>query len=309
MRRRVVVLLVVPLASVMLFGSLASAQPAAGNTWAGVWSSDFGPLTLDAGGSGSYTGFTPGTVTGSVTGNVDKGTWNQPGTPPKGGTFTFTMSADGKSFTGEWAYTSGGCGSACGWNGTCTSGECLKNGEVATTTTTPESNGAKISVQFRGFANHPKNIRSPLGRHDGWKISTEPSINASPSLFVHYIDGDIVHRSTAVLFRIVGKHLVSETKYGAALVRVAELNLELRSFIPGFARTSTLPQCHEGAKGTITLTDDPQVAGQTGPPHNLDKIVIDIPRCNYLDATITNANSFANEPFEGGQQADVTITK
>ena len=49
--------------------------------------SDFGPLTLDAGGSGSYSGSNPGTVSGSVTGNVDKGTWNQPGNPPKSGTF------------------------------------------------------------------------------------------------------------------------------------------------------------------------------------------------------------------------------
>src|ERR1019366_1924980 len=65
------------------------------DTWAGVWNSDFGPLTLDAGGSGSYTGFNPGTVTGSVsngaaTGEIDVGTWTQPGTPTKNGTFEFT---------------------------------------------------------------------------------------------------------------------------------------------------------------------------------------------------------------------------
>src|ERR1700687_3399774 len=103
MRRRVVLFLVVPLAALMLFGSFASARPAGGNTWAGVWKSDFGPLTLDAGGSGSYSGSTPGTVSGSVTGNVDKGTWDQPATPGgvhKSGTFTFTMSSGGQSFTG-----------------------------------------------------------------------------------------------------------------------------------------------------------------------------------------------------------------
>jgi hypothetical protein len=51
----------------MLLSSLASVRPTVSNTWAGVWNSDFGPLTLDAGGSGSYTGFNPGTVSGSVT--------------------------------------------------------------------------------------------------------------------------------------------------------------------------------------------------------------------------------------------------
>jgi hypothetical protein len=132
MRGLVWLLLLAPLAAIMLFSALASAGPTAANSWAGVWNSDFGPLTLDAGGSGAYTGFNPGTVSGSVTGNVDQGTWSQPGSPPKNGTFAFTMSADGHSFTGTWAYASGGCGSSCGWNGTCQSGACLKNGQVAT---------------------------------------------------------------------------------------------------------------------------------------------------------------------------------
>ncbi len=133
------------LLALMVLVPLASGRQAAGNTWAGVWNSDFGPLTLDAGGSGSYTGFNPGTVSGSVTGNVDKGTWNQPGTPPKSGTFEFTMSADGHSFTGVWAYAAGGCGSACGWNGTCQSGACLKNGE--TTPTPPAQTGGCAGVK------------------------------------------------------------------------------------------------------------------------------------------------------------------
>jgi hypothetical protein len=124
-------------ASLVLLGvaRLAAAQEASGNTWAGVWTSDFGELTLDAGGSGSYAGSNPGTVTGHVTGNVDEGTWNQPGTPPKQGTFKFTLSFDGKSFSGEWHYDTGGCGSACGWNGTCKAGPCTNNGIAQTTTT------------------------------------------------------------------------------------------------------------------------------------------------------------------------------
>ncbi len=117
----------------MLAVAAASAPAAhAANTWAGVWNSDFGRLTMDAGGAGSYEGFSPGTVSGGVDGNVNKGTWQQPGTPPKGGTYTFTLSGDGRSFTGTWAYDAGGCGTACGWNGTCIEGACLKNGVTAT---------------------------------------------------------------------------------------------------------------------------------------------------------------------------------
>jgi hypothetical protein len=119
------------LTSTVLFVDDPLARPvghaSAANTWAGVWNTDFGKLTLDAGGSGSYEGFNPGTVSGTVTGDVDKGTWHQPGDPPKNGTFTWTLSADGKSFSGSWAYDSGGCGSACGWSGTCIEGACLKN--------------------------------------------------------------------------------------------------------------------------------------------------------------------------------------
>jgi hypothetical protein len=100
------------------------------NTWAGVWDSDFGKMTLDAGGSGRYEGFSPGTLSGNVKGSVNEGTWAQPGNPPKEGTFTFTMSSSGRSFTGIWAYKGGGCGTACGWNGTCVSGACMKNGDA-----------------------------------------------------------------------------------------------------------------------------------------------------------------------------------
>ena len=120
--------LIAPIAIVGVTLACAPAADAAVNTWAGVWNSDFGRMTLDAGGSGSYEGFNPGTLSGNVTGNVNQGTWNQPGNPPKGGTFKFTLSPGGLSFTGEWAYDAGGCGTACGWNGTCIEGPCLKNG-------------------------------------------------------------------------------------------------------------------------------------------------------------------------------------
>jgi len=116
------------LAVTMFFSALASARSAdETNTWAGVWDSSFGPLTLSASGSGSYKGYSPGTVTGTVKGSVVKGTWLQPGDPPKTGPFEFTLSPDGLHFTGIWSYKGDGCGSACGWDGTCVSGACLKN--------------------------------------------------------------------------------------------------------------------------------------------------------------------------------------
>ncbi len=115
--------------AILVLGSLAGAGATASNTWAGVWNTDFGPMTLNAGGSGGYKGYSPGTISGTIKPNrVLQGTWNQPGDPPKKGTFKFVMSSDGRSFTGAWAYSSGGCGSACGWSGTCAQGACLKNG-------------------------------------------------------------------------------------------------------------------------------------------------------------------------------------
>ena len=111
---RPVVPTLIAIAAVLLAPLLGSAaQASAANTWAGAWNSDFGKLTLSASGSGTYEGHYPGTVSGTITGTCSKGTWTQPtNDPPKSGTFKFTMSADGHSFTGDWAYTGGGCGIA-----------------------------------------------------------------------------------------------------------------------------------------------------------------------------------------------------
>jgi hypothetical protein len=184
--RQGVILTLVMFVGLLVAGSPASARPSVGNTWAGVWSSDFGPLTLDAGGSGSYTGFTPGTVSGAVVGNVDKGTWNQPGSPPKMGTFVFTMGSDGQSFTGDWAYSTGGCGSSCGWNGTCQSGECLKNGQVATTTTTAPPPRVCSGRVVQGAANL-KEVRV---------VAVQPDVayhcEGEPSTVWHEVERDTV---------------------------------------------------------------------------------------------------------------------
>lgn len=115
------------LVSAALFAAIAPAAQAA-NTWEGVWDSDFGRLTMSASGAGSYEGFSPGTISGPAVGDVNEGTWDQGGDPPRRGPYRFVLSGGGQSFTGTWSYEQGGCGSACGWNGTCIEGACTKNG-------------------------------------------------------------------------------------------------------------------------------------------------------------------------------------
>jgi hypothetical protein len=195
-----VVAVLVAACLVVLGGAwVAVAQEAGANTWAGVWTSDFGELTLDAGGSGSYAGSNPGTVTGHVTGNVDEGNWNQPGTPPKQGTFKFTRSFDGKSFSGEWHYDTGGCGSACGWNGTCKAGPCMDNGVAQTTTTvapttsttqpsfaTVESFSGDVTFRAGGGPPQPLTPNTRLGRGDELQTGVDASVR------LKFADGTIM---------------------------------------------------------------------------------------------------------------------
>jgi hypothetical protein len=113
-------------------------------TWEGVWDTNFGRMTLDAGGSGSYEWEYPGTITGHVQGNTLEGTWVQPGNQSKG-TLTFTMSPGGRAFSGTWQYDSGGCGShTCSWQGSCVSGACLQN--VAASSPSPAAPGELVAT-------------------------------------------------------------------------------------------------------------------------------------------------------------------
>ena len=85
-----------------------SEPPPASTSWAGMWDTNFGTMTLTQTGttvSGSYT-YQDGKVDGTVSGNVLQGTWSE---APRAslrdrGSFRFTLSADGRSFTGEWNY-------------------------------------------------------------------------------------------------------------------------------------------------------------------------------------------------------------
>lgn len=88
--------------------STASAAAPSGSI-AGAWSTRWGTevcsLTLQQSGTtvtGNYTttGAPPGTVNGTLAGNVLTGTWGD--SAGGGGGLALTFSADGRSFTGTW---------------------------------------------------------------------------------------------------------------------------------------------------------------------------------------------------------------
>ena len=195
--------------SVTVAGILPSSaqddNEAAPYTWAGVWDSDFGRLTLDASGSGRYEeGFTPGTVTGEVKpGNILEGTWSQAGDPPKQGPLKFTMSPDGRSFQGDWFYESGGCGSACGWNGTCIEGACLQNGSrpaqdapAGETLATVDSLSGEVLVTVGGGR------QTLLRPGDPLPANAEIVVGVDSRLTMKFPDGSIFEVSELTEFNI-----------------------------------------------------------------------------------------------------------
>lgn len=90
-------------------------------SWEGEWESNWGDMVLSQGGgavTGTYT-WELGRITGTVSGNTLVGTWSEsPSYSPDkdAGAIEFTMSDDGKTFTGKWCY--GSSGSWQGWQGT-----------------------------------------------------------------------------------------------------------------------------------------------------------------------------------------------
>ena len=118
------------------FHVFASKLTPTANTFSGTWTTKWSTggsatMTLTQSGSavtGTYT-HDSGQIQGTVTGGVLSGTWSEAPTrqpDADAGEITFTLSADGHSFTGAWHY--GSSGATYGWNGTCTAGDCLKNG-------------------------------------------------------------------------------------------------------------------------------------------------------------------------------------
>lgn len=90
-------------------GSSPAADPS--TPWSGTWDSDWGPMELSQSGNqvtGTYE-HNGGRITGTLSANTLSGTWSETPTytaPDDAGDFTFTLAADGKSFSGEWWYGS-----------------------------------------------------------------------------------------------------------------------------------------------------------------------------------------------------------
>jgi hypothetical protein len=90
--------------------------------WTGTWDTIHGTMDLTQSKNqvtGTYGD--AGRITGTVSGNTLTGTWSEPPSyqPPDGaGDFTFTLSADGNSFSGNWRYGSGTGDWDGSWSGT-----------------------------------------------------------------------------------------------------------------------------------------------------------------------------------------------
>lgn len=90
--------------------------------WSGTWSTTYGMMHLTQTGNqvtGTYT-HDNGHIVGTVSGNVLTGTWSEAPTytaPANAGDFQFTISSDGKTFSGGWRYGSSGSWTM-NWTGT-----------------------------------------------------------------------------------------------------------------------------------------------------------------------------------------------
>lgn len=71
--------------------------------WTGRWDTSYGILVLTQNGNQVTGTYPDGTLTGTVSGSVLTGTFVE--NNDYTGSFTFTMSADGRSFTGTWHYS------------------------------------------------------------------------------------------------------------------------------------------------------------------------------------------------------------
>ena len=102
--------------------SIPTSAPAVAN-WKGDWQSTWGNLSLEQNGdvvTGNYE-HDGGRISGKVIGNKIIGTWSEGPTyagPNDAGEFEFTLSPNGKSFTGRWKYGTNGAWQAKPWTGT-----------------------------------------------------------------------------------------------------------------------------------------------------------------------------------------------
>ena len=111
------------LVAVAIF-ALPLASPAQSpNPWARTWNTTYAEMTLTQSGNsveGTY-GFQGGHISGTVSGNVLTGRWDEEPTragPNDAGPLQFTLAPDEQSFTGTWRYDGDDPSISRGWNGT-----------------------------------------------------------------------------------------------------------------------------------------------------------------------------------------------
>ncbi len=182
MRRGGVALLAALLGIAGVWAVAATAQGA--YTWAGTWDTNFGPVTMDAAGDGTYPDY-DGTLTGSVSGpegRTNSGTWDQ---PTKSGTFVFDMTEAGWAFNGTYEDAGGGCVfPPCTWDGFCELGPCLANGPDVPEPCIEDRASCRFEIPF-GFdllsgppsgtpeRELPRRLLSATGETEGAKLLSE----------------------------------------------------------------------------------------------------------------------------------------
>jgi len=203
-------------------GSFGSSS--AEDAWSGTWSTNFNEMRLTQTGSrveGKYD-YDDGHLTGTVTGNTLEGRWDA-APSRKGadaGPFKFTMGESGRSSTGTWRHESNPTEALGSWNGTCTGGPCLQNGEL-------EQTG--FTFRFAAGARHPANILSPLRRREGWNVGAR---SFGKIVTMSYLDGkDILTWGIDARFEIVGQQLRTSgpAKVLKLDLRLTELSATLNS--------------------------------------------------------------------------------
>jgi hypothetical protein len=99
--------------------------------------------------------------------------------------------------------------------------------------------------RFAAGARHPTNIRSPLGRHQGWAAGAASQGKIVDST---YLDGgDIADWGIHAEFKVVGEHL---SMNGPA--KVLKLDLELTELkAPLESSRNHVPKCREGMRGRL----------------------------------------------------------
>lgn len=106
---------------VLITGKPVAPEKTVSTQWAGTWQTKWGKMTITQNGN-SITGtyeHDKGKISGTINGNKLSGNWSEAASyqpPSDAGEFEFTLSADGKTFTGRWRYGNNGAWQT-GWDG------------------------------------------------------------------------------------------------------------------------------------------------------------------------------------------------